>query len=343
LSPRVPGGQGGAEKGFPFRRLALIFRKTLKPALSTIRFLLLLMVPVSFVVLILEQSGLLFYIARFMKPLMGFLGLPGEAALVFISSVLLNIYSALAVLETLTLSGREAAILAVMCLIAHNVFVECLVMKKTGSSLSKMALLRFCAALAAGRVLHFILPDPLGAALPGLAGAASSPAPLSLPPPGIDLSRFSGLLLPWFFDTGLLVLKIALIIFSVVFIQKLLDEFGIIRFLGKLSSPLMGALGLSANTGYLWIVANVAGLAYGSGILIEEIRSGAVSPSEADLFNHHAAISHSLIEDTLLFAALGVPPFWAVFPRFILAVIVVWLERGRRFLVRRSFRVRIIP
>jgi hypothetical protein len=84
------------------------------------------------------------------------------------------------------------------------------------------------------------------------------------------------------------------------------------------------------------------GVAYGAGILIEEVKLGNISRSEADLLNHHAAISHSQIEDNVLFMSLGVPYLWVALPRLVLAIIVVWLERARRAVFRSSFRVKLV-
>jgi hypothetical protein len=125
-------------------------------------------------------------------------------------------------------------------------------------------------------------------------------------------------------------------------LQKLLDEFGVMKALGRITAPLMLALGLPSTAGYVWITVNLAGLAYGSGALIEEAQSGALSRADTDLFNHHAALSHSQVEDTLLFVALGLPYVWVALPRFLFAVLVVWGERLRRFLIQRSFRVEIV-
>jgi hypothetical protein len=258
------------------------------------------------------------------------LGLPGEAALVFISSVFLNIYSAIAVIGSLKLSTRELVILATMCFIAHNFFVECLVMRKTGSSLIKMIFLRLFCSIAAGWLMHLVVPTALDATI---AVVGELPAKAD--------GAFTTALLTWLISSGLLILRIVLIIFGIMFLQKVLDEFGLMLLLGKLTAPFMKILGLPPTAGYLWIVANVAGVAYGAAFLIEAVKTGALTQSEADLFNHHAAISHSQIEDTLLFVSIGVPYVWAALPRFIIAVIVVWIERGRRELVRRSFSVKV--
>jgi len=48
---------------------------------------------------------------------------------------------------------------------------------------------------------------------------------------------------------------------------------------------------------------------------------------DADLLNHHIAVSHSQLEDPMLFAAIGVPLGWMIVPRLILGIVVVWLRR----------------
>ena len=313
-------------------RIAKAGREAVKPSLSTIGFLFSVMIPVSLGVLLIEKSGILLWIARFTAPLMGFLGLPGEAALVFLSAGFIGIYSAIAVIETLNLSVRDIIILATLCLIAHNFFVECVVLKKAGSSALKMVIVRFFCGIAAAWVLNRILP------VVPLAQAAALPQPGAI---GLDLGELPSILLTWLAGIALLLAKIAIIIFGILFMQKLLDEFGLIKILGKLSAPFMRILGLSPNAGYVWIIGNVIGLVYGSAVLIEETRSGILSSVEADLFNHHVAISHSQVEDSLLFAALGVPLLWVALPRLVVAVILVWFERLRRLMFRRSFSVKV--
>jgi spore maturation protein SpmB len=308
--------------------------RALRPAFTTTRFLASVMVPVSLAVLLLSKSGILAFFARALDPIMHLIGLPGEASLVFISSMLLNIYSAIAVIQNLDLSAREVIILASMCLIAHNLIVECTVMKKTGSSASKMLLLRIGVALGTGWLLNLMLP---GGYEPFTAHAVAAPGTGEAL--GLDLIQLPSILGAWAMDSGALILKIALIVTGLMIIQKVLEEFGIMELLGKAMSPIMRILGLPSSAGFLWIVANVVGFSYGSAIMIDRSDSGKLTLTEADLFNHHASINHSMLEDTLLFAAIGVPPLLSLLPRLIMAIIVVWLERARRALFRRSFRI----
>jgi len=296
-----------------------------RAGLGTTLFLLRIVVPVTLVVALLDWSGALGWIARLLAPAMRLIGLPGEAALVFISSVLLNIYSAIAVAGSLTLSVRDATILALMCLTAHNMIVETAVMRKTGSSALKMIALRIGAALVGGFALNLLLPADL--ALRSFAASAGA-GHLELVPT----------LAAWALSTLKLSLKIILIVFALMIGQKLLGEFKVMDALSKIFSPLMRFFGLPSSSSFLWIVINIVGYAYGAGIVVKEIEEGRMKPQEGDLFNHHAGVCHSLLEDTALYVAVGIPILWITLPRLFMAVLVVWFERTRRHYFRRSFR-----
>src|SRR6266542_3243475 len=140
------------------KRISSCFTSSLKPAFKTIRWLLSIMIPVSFAVMLLDYSGFLFWFAGYTGPIARLLGLRGESILVLLSSGLLNIYSAVATIQSLTFTPREITILALMCLIAHNLIVETTVQKKTGSSALWMVTLRIGVALIGGFLLNLILP-----------------------------------------------------------------------------------------------------------------------------------------------------------------------------------------
>jgi Uncharacterized protein conserved in archaea len=297
-----------------------------KGALKTLWFLLRIIVPVTLAVALLDWLGVLGWIAGLLAPLMSIAGLPGDAALVFITSIFLNIYSAIAVAASLSLTLRSATILAIMCLTAHNLIVETAVMKKTGSSAGKMVVLRIGVALVAAVAFNLLLPASL-ASIPFSGGSSAA---------RLD---FWGMLGAWGLSTLKLMVKIALIVFGIMILQRILEEFHVMELLSRAFAPIMKFFGLPRQASFLWIVINVVGYAYGAGIIEEQVKDGKMKSRDADLFNHHAGICHSLLEDTTLYAVIGVPLFWLVVPRLVLAFAVVWLERGRRRFVRRSFRV----
>ncbi len=314
------GGKGAA------RRAAEASLRGARDGARTIWFLLKIIVPITFLVELLGWSGFLERLSTWLSPAMGLLGLPGGAALAFLSGALLNNYSAIAVAGSLGLGGREMTILAIMCLCAHNLLVETAVMRKSGSSALKMLAIRLGTALLAGWAFNLLLPDNLG--VRALAAAAPGARP-----------DFAHMTLAWLLSTARLSLKIVAIVLGIMVAQRLLEEFKAMDFLSKLFAPLMRIFGLGERASFLWIVINVVGYAYGAGIIVEQIESGRMKRQEGDLFNHHASVCHSLIEDTALFAAVGAAFVWITLPRFVLAIAVVWLERARRHYVRRSFRV----
>lgn len=288
-------------------------------------FLIRIMVPVSLAVALLQWSGALLWGARLLAPVMRIIGLPGEAALVLVSAALLNNYSAIAVMGTLPLTIREITILAVMSLTAHNLIVETAVMKKSGSSAFKMVVLRLGGAIVMGYLFNLVLPS-----FGGASGAIDA---------SVTRADFWPMMAAWGLSTLRLVFKIVVLVLSIMIGQRLLEEFHIIDALSTLMAPLMRLFGLSEKTSVLWIVINVVGYAYGAAIIMERVKDGKMKPQEADLFNHHAALCHSLLEDTILFMAIGVPLFWITVPRLLLALVVVWFERFRRQRFRRSFKV----
>lgn len=309
-----------------FQRLKSAGIDGARKSLSTILFLCKLMIPTSLAVSLLGWSGLLHVIADYLSPLMRLLGLPGQAAFVFISGALLNNYSAIAVMGSLSLSLRDATILAVMCLISHNLIVETTVMKSTGSSAVKMVLLRLGCSIVAAFFLNLLLPHSMAEIVFSQGVAAGKTA-------------FLPMLGAWGISTLKLVGKITLYVLVIMIVQSVFEEFRVMDFLSGIFSPFMRVLGLPASASFLWIVINIVGYSYGAGIIKSEHESGKLKKQDGDLFNHHAAISHSLMEDTILYSAISLPVLWLIVPRLALSVAVVWLERLRRRYLKKSFRV----
>ena len=69
--------------------------------------------------------------------------------------------------------------------------------------------------------------------------------------------------------------------------------------------------------------------------MMDQMSEGKVKKEEANLLNYHLAMSHSVLEDNLLFAALGVSMWWILAVRFGAAFIIVW---AIRFLFYRNIK-----
>lgn len=306
-----------------FARLYSAIRSALGPAFGTILWILKLMLPITLLVACLNYIGAIGWLSEFLAPLFHFIGLSGQAVIVFITALLLNIYAAIAVVATLGFDFRSVTILAVMCLIAHNLIIETAIQKKTGASASFIVILRISAALLAGAVLNLILPAELqGKLLLDHIGVSEAP------------DSWLHVFRDWALSMVQLTLRMAFFILGLNMLQNILREFRVIDLLTYPLKPLMKLFGLSGSVSFLWIVANCVGLAYGGALMVEEVQKGEIKRQDALLLNTHIAISHSLLEDTLLFAAIGVGFFWLFVPRLLLAIAAVW---GERWLLKRQF------
>lgn len=287
--------------------------KTFRKAGKTIWWLLKIIIPVSLAVSLLQYWGVIAYLAKFLSPAFSHLGLPGESAIVFISSIFLPLYGPIAIITTLPLDIREITILAIMCLISHNLIVETAIQKKTGSSPYIMFSVRIVTSLIAAYILNLLLPHNLGAS--------------QVSTSSIAFDNAGSMLLNWLNGTLKLSLKITLIITGLLFLQNILKAFKVLDFLSRILSPLMKMMGLSGDSSFLWLVAQTLGLAYGSVVMLEEVERKAISLSNANLLNYHIAVNHSLLEDTLLFVSIGVPAGWIIAPRFAFSILIVWSAR----------------
>lgn len=293
-------------------RLFRCVKMSLPQGTKTALWLLKLTIPVSFAVFLLDFFGILNSIGVWLAPVFKLFGLSGQASIVLITSFFTNIYSVIAVMTTLGTGVREGTILAVMCLISHALIIETAIQKRTGSSPWRMVVIRLSASFIAAWGLNLLLPAEK---------AQNTQTFIS------EAGDFSAVLYNWLTDMAITSVKIVVLVNLLLILQRILNEFGLIKLILKPFVPLLRIMGLPAKTGFLWMVANTIGLSYGSAIMISETEEGKLSPEEADLLNHHIAISHSQLEDPLLFVAVGYPMAILMWPRILLAIVFVWIRK----------------
>ena len=95
-------------------------------------------------------------------------------------------------------------------------------------------------------------------------------------------------------------------------------------------------MGLDERVGLLWLTAVMFGVAYGAAVIVEEAKEGNFSAEELERLHISIGINHSMVEDPMLFASLGLSIFWLWIPRLITAIVAVylfdlWLKWSNRF------------
>ncbi len=297
-----------------FHRLLKCLRLALPRSLSICLWLLKVMLPISLAVRVLQYVGVIDWLAGYLSPVFSYIGLSGDSAFVFLTSIFLPLYPTIAVMTTLTLTLREATILAVMCLVSHNLPVECSVAHKTGSRFGEIVAFRIAMSFVAAVVLNWLLPQ--------------SDAPFNfLASATTEVTSWGMLLTQWLTSSLSLIVTIVLIVTALMVLQRVLEEFGWMHRIAHSLSPLMRLFGLPSGCSLLWLTGNVVGMAYGAAIMIDEVEEGRLTREEANLVNHHLGVSHSLLEDTMLFVAMGISFWWICLTCLVLAMIAVWTMR----------------
>jgi len=280
----------------------------------TCLWLLKIILPISLLVRLLQYSGLLDRFSGWLEPLFSLIGLPGETAIVFLTSVFCPLYAPIALISSMSLGVREATILALMCLVSHNLVVESSVQAKTGSGFWEMTALRLVMSFVIALCLNHVMPRE-GWGTIGTTVSASV------------CDSLTDVFVLWIKSSMQVVATILLIVTSLMILHYLLEEFRLMRGLSRFLAPMMKLLGLPADTAFLWLVGNLVGLAYGGAIMVEQVEQKKLSYKNGNLLNYHLAVSHSLLEDTLIFVAIGIPVLWIILTRLFFAAVVVWLRR----------------
>ncbi|EOD00570.1 nucleoside recognition domain-containing protein [Caldisalinibacter kiritimatiensis] len=101
------------------------------------------------------------------------------------------------------------------------------------------------------------------------------------------------------------IFTIAKIVIPLMIIMELLKDFKILDKISNLLQPLSKLLGISKKSTFPLIIGLFLGLAYGAGVIIKSAKEGELSKKDLYLLMIFLIACHSVIEDTLLFVAMG--------------------------------------
>lgn len=293
-------------------RIIECFKEAVPASWKSTKWLLKLMIPISLAVTLMQHFGILTWIATWINPLFVHFGLPGESAVAFISGATAGTYAGIAAMMSIPLTMKQASILALMIALCHALPMECAVNKKTGSSFWKMGAIRIIMALICAFCLNIILPDMQEKYI--YLGAEAD-------------SSFWEVMKIWGVSQIKMSLMVVLIIYSLMVVQRMLEAYRLLDPLSRLLSPLMKLFGLPRHASYMWLVGNVLGISYGSAVMVELEEKGLVTREEANDVNYHLIMNHSMLEDTIVFAATGISALLLITTRLCFALLLVW---GRR-------------
>ena len=276
-----------------------------------------ILIPTSFLVILIQWSGWLYQAVPLLNPLMRLINLPGEAALPIISGVLIGPYTTIAIVTVIPFSIEQITLIAIFTMIAHSLIIEGIIQHKSGINAAKITLIRLASAILTVFIVSQFFGDTTRSII--------VPAYLTVATPFIEVLKV------WGVDTIELLIKILIIIMAVMIALECLKSLGWMEYLLNFSQPVMKILGLSHRTALLWVTAVVFGLMYGGAVLIEEAKKGVLTKEELERLHISIGTNHSMVEEPALWLALGLNGFWLWVPRLITAVAAVQIYGAVRY------------
>ena len=312
-----------------------VSREILTDSYQTILILFRILIPALILVKILDYFGATEYLSALTQPLMAPMGLPDMAGLIWATTMIVNIYTGVAVFLTLAdpaeWTQAQTTCLAMLMLTTHNMVVELRIAQQAGCRLLTQLFLRiFCA------VFFCYLCYQLFETMQWL----QQPAEFLWQAPQNN-DTLSG----WIIAQTLSLLKIAIVIVVLIALLRIFKKIGVERLLELLLTPVFQIMGLGREAVTITIVGFTLGLAYGGGLLIKEARRGDIKKTDVFSSVSLLGICHSLIEDTFLVLIIGANLNTVLVLRLVLSILVISIlvrlvqqmtEKTRhRFLYRR--------
>jgi hypothetical protein len=267
--------------------------------------------PITLIVALLKYTPILPWIMKLIEPLMGLIGLSGDAAIPLVIGTFLNLYGAIGAILTLDLTVKEVFIIAVMLSFSHNLLVESSVALKVGVKLWIVLLVRLGLAFLSAIIINLIWHGGGQMAQYGFIPAKEEQA-----------TGVISILFEAFQKAGIGIFQLAIIVIPLMIgIQILKDKKWLDVFSGWMA-PVTRGLGMKENTSTTLAAGLLFGLAYGAGVMIQAVKEDGVSHKDVTTAFIFLVACHAVVEDTLIFLPLGIPILPLLLIRLGVAVIL---------------------
>ncbi|ARI76550.1 nucleoside recognition domain-containing protein [Halobacillus mangrovi] len=267
--------------------------------------------PVTLIVTILQFTPILPWVMEKLEPVMGWIGLSGEAAVPLVVGNFLNLYAGIAAIISFEFTVKEVFILAIMLSFSHNLLIESTVAKRVGVSWWFVAGVRLGLAFLSATLINLFWKGGGEIAKYGLAPEKTAD------PNGWTEIIWQGL------ETAVAgIFQLALIVIPLmIFMQYLREKGWLDRFSGWVA-PFTKFLGMDRNTSMTLVAGLTIGLAYGAGLMIQAVEEDGVSKKDMYLALLFLVSCHAVIEDTLIFIPLGIPIWPLLAVRLLTAILL---------------------
>ncbi len=270
--------------------------------------------PISLIVTLLKYTPVIDWMVALFAPIMAWIGLPGDAAIVLALGNLLNIYAAIGAMLAMELTVKEVFILSVMLSFSHGLLVETAIIRQIGVKGWIMAAIRMGLALLSAWVIHLVWQ-----------GGQEKAQYAMVAPPEKVLNGWGEIFIHGIQTSVLGILQMAVIIIPLMIGIQLLKDIKALPYLAKGLMPFTRLIGATEKTGVTLMAGIVFGIAFGAGVIIQAAKEDNLSKKDLYLVSIFLVICHAVIEDTLIFVPLGINVLPLLLIRILLAILVTAL------------------
>jgi len=123
--------------------------------------------------------------------------------------------------------------------------------------------------------------------------------------------------------------SIAKIVIPLMVALQIAKDYKVLDKISKSFEFLTEFFSMSKESTLPLLVGIIFGISYGAGVIIQTAKEGELSKKDTFLISTFLIICHALIEDTLLFVAVGANGYWLIGVRTISAIIVTFMLSKR--------------
>lgn len=130
------------------------------------------------------------------------------------------------------------------------------------------------------------------------------------------------------------VFKIALVVLPLMIVIEIAKDLNILDKIANMCRPLTKWMGISKESAFPLAVGLIFGLAYGAGIIIQSAKEGNLDKRSLTIVCIFLVTCHAVIEDTLVFVAIGANGFLLLTIRLVTALILATIV-SRKIIVEK--------
>ena len=118
---------------------------------------------------------------------------------------------------------------------------------------------------------------------------------------------------------GFSILKLSLIIIPLMIVMQVMKDYQWLDRFTSVLQPLGNWMGIRKDGMFPLLIGILFGISYGSGVIIQSVESGEMNEKDRLLVAVFLVLCHAVIEDTLIFVAVGANGFILLTTRLLAA------------------------